>query len=1285
MLPLRALIPIVLVVAWLGSPPIASVDDASAASKILRVDEHRERAVPVKAWDPGSPQRLVRIDGNLYQKDAGRFFPAIPDRITVRLAEGVKDWDDLVDRAGALSPQTFGILSELEPVRVNRLGIVDLAVPKGADLTVWCELVHRTGLARYAEIATYGEFLAIPNDPRYPNQWALNNTGQGGGLPGSDVDAERAWDLTAGDPAIVVAVVDSGTDIDHEDLAANVWHNEGEIPDNGLDDDGNGFIDDWEGWDFHNDNNEPRPVYYHGTHVTGIVNAVGDNGIGIAGLAGGLGGPGVLGMAVSVGDEVEDGNVIDDGIVYAADNGAHVITLAFSTAETQAINDALDYAYETKDVFVDCASGNNDDEVGYPARHPAVMAIAATDFRDNKSSFSNAGPEVEVAAPGTNILSTGLNDSYGTSSGTSFAAPHVAGLAALVRGRNPELPAADVRLIITVTADDVGQPGFDTSTGHGRINAFEAVKLASTSDGIVRFLADEYTCDGAVDLFVTDADLAGTGTVSVTVSSDTEPAGESVILTETNGGSGLFRGSIQASGGAAWPDGMLQLMDGDTLVAEYLDLDDGLGGTGVAKLDTATADCRTPWITEVRVEGVSGTSASVRWATDEDSDSRVVFGETIPPSGEETDLRLVKAHAVNLTGLSECTIYHYSVNSSDAAGNVAVVDNGGDYFHFETLADFGQGLQPCHQGRVFIDVDAVGCSSSVPLTVGDQDLNTDPGVAETVTVALTSTTEPSPEYVLLTETGPDTSTFTGSIPTAPGTAVQGDGILQVTHDDLLTARYEDDDDGTGNPGTSYDTAAADCAGPDHIVVSVVDISDATATIEWTASEDVTGYVDWGTTPALGTQVSSDTLATTHGVTIGTFDECARIFFRVVSEDAQGNIGVADSDGTPFEFNTYTVPGAIFRDDFETANGWTLEPEWEIGAPQGLGSAPGDPLVAITGTGVLGQDLSGQGDHPGDYEPSTATSAVSPVIDASALVNAELMFHRLLVAAHASIAYVDVKTAGGAWQQVYGSPTSGGHTDWSWTEQSHDVSQHADGNPNLQIRFRLSSFIASSFAPGWNADRLILRDGSLPEIDACGGCGGAPTFAGVLSAVDDDSCVDSGVTLTWSEAPAWGTGTTGSYAIYRDTQAGFEPGPGNLLAAGIDGTSWTDPTPPSGVTLYYAVRAENDETCAAGPANGGVMDVNLVYATAINDTVQPPPGAVGNTLHVARVNRAHTRLTWTPAPGAAVYHVYRSPSPDDGFSAIASPADALFEDPGAMTDGQDWYYLVRSADACDNEE
>jgi hypothetical protein len=189
---------------------------------------------------------------------------------------------------------------------------------------------------------------------------------------------------------------------------------------------------------------------------------------------------------------------------------------------------------------------------------------------------------------------------------------------------------------------------------------------------------------------------------------------------------------------------------------------------------------------------------------------------------------------------------------------------------------------------------------------------------------------------------------------------------------------------------------------------------------------------------------------------------------------------------------------------------------------------------------------------------------------------------------------------------------------------------------------------------------------------------------VVSATDNDPCADSGVTLTWSAAPGWGTGSTGTYAVYRDTVSGFTPGPGNLVASGVVGTSWIDASAPNDVTLHYVVRAENDETCSGGPANGGVMDANLVYADGRDDTAQTPPGDVGNTLVVNGIDGAHARLTWSPAPGAAVYRVYRASTPDGTFALEGEVEGETFEDLDVLADGLDWYYLVRAADACGNE-
>jgi hypothetical protein len=333
--------------------------------------------------------------------------------------------------------------------------------------------------------------------------------------------------------------------------------------------------------------------------------------------------------------------------------------------------------------------------------------------------------------------------------------------------------------------------------------------------------------------------------------------------------------------------------------------------------------------------------------------------------------------------------------------------------------------------------------------------------------------------------------------------------------------------------------------------------------------------------------------------------------------------------------------------------------------------------------VLGHDLRGQGAHLGDYEPESSENAISPSIDASGLSNGELKFRRWLNVTNGTFAYIDVRDTGGSWVQVWATSIPG-VTESSWTEQTVNVSSYADGNSNFQIRFRNRSHIASSFDAGWNVDALLLRDGSLPAVGACGGCTGAPTFAGLASATDNDPCADSGVTLTWSAAPGWGTGSSGTYAVYRDTTPGFTPEPGNLVASGVAGTSWNDGAAPNDVNLYYVVRTENDETCSGGPANGGVMDANLVYGAARDDTSQATPGDVGETLRVDGVNSAHARLTWSTATGAAVYHVYRSATPDGTFGLEAVVETELFDDPDVFADPLDWYYTVRAADACGNE-
>jgi hypothetical protein len=1260
-------------------PALASLEPPGGAETILRAEEHRDRAEAVPAWDPSSPQRLVRLDGELYQEEAGEYYPVVEDRISVRLAEGVASWDELVLRTGDLAPGSFALLSRLEPLRANRLGIVDLATPPGADLAAWAELIHRTGLVRYAELNTHGRYLATPTDPRYPEQWALNNTGQTGGSPGADMDAELAWDLETGDPSVIVAVIDSGTDVDHEDLAVNVWHNEDEIPDNGLDDDGNGYIDDWEGWDFNWNDNDPRTGSSHGTHVTGVVNAAGSNGVGIVGLAGGLGAPGVKGMALGIGDTTPNSGVIDDAILYAADNGARVITISSAVGPSQAISDALAYAYGTKDVFIDCASGNSSSAVAFPATRPEVAAVGATNHNDSRSWFSNYGPELELVAPGEDILSTRPNDGYASDDGTSFAAPYVAGLAALVRSRNPGLQAPEVRELIRDTAEDLGSPGWDQLTGHGRIDAFEAVSGAADPDGRLYLDRGVYSCADLITLTVWDADLSGAGTLAVEIWSDTESGGETVTLSEAGAGSGVFRGTVTTSSGPPSVDGVLQLADADSVVAEYLDADDGQGGTNVLKTAPAQADCRAPVISGVASQDISTDRATVVWSTDEPATSLVRYGLAPPPGQQASDSGLVSSHALTLTGLDECSTYRFEVESADPSSNGSVDDNGGLYHSFVTWGDYPDiGIAPCTRGRVSLDrAGTYGCEDSVGVQVIDVDLDTDPQAVETVEVLLSSTTEPAGEWLTLTEISVQSSRFEGSLPTSGGAPLAGDGLLSVHDGDLITATYHDEDDGQGQARTATATSTADCTPPFLSGIRVTEISSTRAVIEWSSDEPATSKVEFGPTAALGSVVEDTALVSSHRLAISPFQACDRVHLRVSGTDEHGALRVADAGGQPFTFNLNQIGGLVFFEDFESETGWTLEGEWERGTPLGLGSNAGDPSGAWSGSGALGNDLSGLGVFPGDYEPSTTESAFSPVFSTRQERDLELIVRRRLGVLSADEASIHVITNGS--DQVWTSSFQ--FNDDQWYELRRSISAWADNKSSVQIEFRLESLSAErSF--GWNVDEVIVKDSTQPDYLSCGGCAGAPTFGGVSSVFDPDPCGTGGLVVSWDEAPAWGTGTGGTYEVHRGTSPDFLPDAGNRVASGLTGNTWTDAGAPVDTPVWYLVRARNDESCGGG----GLDDGNLVRLGATETVSRPLPDPVGATLLVGTVGGAHVRLEWSAAGGAEAYRVRRSESPDfSGAVELGTVETLLYEDQGAAPEPGLYTYLVSALDACGREE
>jgi hypothetical protein len=635
-------------------------------------------------------------------------------------------------------------------------------------------------------------------------------------------------------------------------------------------------------------------------------------------------------------------------------------------------------------------------------------------------------------------------------------------------------------------------------------------------------------------------------------------------------------------------------------------------------------------------------------------------------------------HSVLLTGLQSCTIYYYSVTSADLPRNSVTESRGGLYFYFETLGDFGQGPQGCHGGRVSIDNGSYACNASVGLQLTDIDLNRNSAVSETAVVMLTSSTETTPELITLTETGANTSRFTGAILTTSA-APTADGRISVQHGDTITVTYLDDDDGTGLGTTNFDTALADCVGPEISDLRVDTITDQRATIRWTTSEPGDTVVEWGLTPALGNAITSPGLVSDHAVLINRFDTCNTLHFRVRSTDVYGNQRVGDVQGTPHTFRANNIPGLYYRQTFENgSHGWTLQGEWQVGTPQGLGNT--DPSVAYNNTGVLGHDLTGLGTSTGNYESNLSNqSAVSPTLNATTWANTKVLFYRQLNVEPNDDAALWVFSPQGL--PIYRS--SGTNVfESGYSAQSIDIRSLVDGRPAVRFEFKQSSDSNNNLG-GWNVDDFIVKNGNLPDYGPCGGCGTAPSFAGASSAVDNNACGASGVTVSWKNAASWGSGAQGSYSVYRGAAAGFTPNASNRVATGVTGLSFNDTTAPAG-TWHYLVRAENDETCSSGPANGGVTDSNASYLPVVETTSRPVPGVVSG-LMAELVGKAHLRLRWNPATDASGYRVYRSTTGQPGsFSLVGSTSALLYDDHNQGNDSFTYFYLVKGTNPCGQE-
>ena len=329
---------------------------------------------------------------------------------------------------------------------------------------------------------------STPDDPRYGDLYGLHNTGQSGGTADADIDAPEAWQVSTGSRDVIVGVVDTGIDYTHPDLAANIWVNPGEIAGNGIDDDGNGFVDDVHGYDFVNNDGDPFDDNGHGTHCAGTIGGVGNNGTGVVGVNWDVSLMGLKFLSADGSGSTSDAIQAINYATMMRTQYGHNIRVTSNSWGGGGSSDAMRQAIEAgaaADILFVAAAGNdgadNDANPQYPASYlsEAVVSVAATNRNDALASFSNYGAtSVDLAAPGAGIVSTVPGGGYASYSGTSMATPHVAGAAALALAVDPSLSVADLKTALLSTVDGVSGLTGKLLTG-GRLNA--GTLLASLS------------------------------------------------------------------------------------------------------------------------------------------------------------------------------------------------------------------------------------------------------------------------------------------------------------------------------------------------------------------------------------------------------------------------------------------------------------------------------------------------------------------------------------------------------------------------------------------------------------------------------------------------------------------------------------------------------------------------------------------------------------------------------------------------------------------------------------
>ncbi len=410
-------------------------------------------------------------------------FEYTTDSILVKLKEGKNDTASINVTNEALAEANAYIESTYSFLNMAKIVVMD---KHDADsIKTLVGRLQDSGMFEYVEPNYIWSVDVVSDDPSLSSLWGLNNTGQSSGTVDADIDAPEAWDVSTGNATTVVAVIDTGIDYNHQDLAANIWTNSGEIAGNGIDDDGNGYVDDIHGIDAVNNDVDPMDDHSHGTHCAGTIGAVGNNTLGVVGVNWDVSIIALKFLSASGYGDTADAIECLNYVLDLKLNRSIDVKLTSNSwgggPFSQALLDAID-ACANAGIMTICAAGNdygnnNDVYPHYPSNYDStgVISVASTDRYDNISNFSNIGVStVDIAAPGSDILSTTPSNTYSSKSGTSMATPHVSGLLALIYSEYPDYTLQEAKKTLLYNGDLLSSLSGKCAT-QSRINAYSSL------------------------------------------------------------------------------------------------------------------------------------------------------------------------------------------------------------------------------------------------------------------------------------------------------------------------------------------------------------------------------------------------------------------------------------------------------------------------------------------------------------------------------------------------------------------------------------------------------------------------------------------------------------------------------------------------------------------------------------------------------------------------------------------------------------------------------------------